>query len=81
MDCGQKRIRSRVDPRSVFDSSLVGYALVCATATQVLSIPARWRVGKPNQLHPVVLPQVSHFMQVPLRTSVKLPHSPQASPS
>ena len=30
---------------------------------------------------PVVLPQVSHFMQVPLRTSVKLPHSPQASPS
>jgi hypothetical protein len=31
--------------------------------------------------HPVVEPQVSHFMQVPLRTSVKLPHSPQASPS
>src|SRR6476646_2170866 len=31
--------------------------------------------------HPVVDPQVSHFMQVPLRTSVKLPHSPQASPS
>ena len=31
--------------------------------------------------HPVVLPHVSHFMQVPLRTSVKLPHSPQLSPS
>jgi hypothetical protein len=31
--------------------------------------------------HPVVDPQVSHFMQVPLRTRVKLPHSPQASPS
>ena len=31
--------------------------------------------------HPVVLPHVSHFMQVPFRTSVKLPHSPQASPS
>jgi hypothetical protein len=31
--------------------------------------------------HPVVLPQVSHFMQVPLRSSVKFPHSPQASPS
>ena len=31
--------------------------------------------------HPVVDPHVSHFMQVPLRTSVKLPHSPQASPS
>jgi hypothetical protein len=29
----------------------------------------------------VVDPHVSHFMQVPLRTMVKLPHSPQASPS
>jgi len=28
-----------------------------------------------RQLHPLVLPQVSHFMQVPFRTSVKLPHS------
>jgi hypothetical protein len=34
-----------------------------------------------RQLHPVVLPQVSHLRQVPLRSSVKLPHSPQASPS
>ena len=25
------------------------------------------------QLHPLVLPQVLHFMQVPLRTRVKLP--------
>ena len=31
--------------------------------------------------HPVVLPHVSHFMQVPLRTRVKLPHSPHISPS
>lgn len=31
--------------------------------------------------HPVVLPHVSHFMQVPFRTSVKLKHSGQASPS
>jgi hypothetical protein len=31
--------------------------------------------------HPVVDPHVSHFMQVPLRTKVKFPHSPQASPS
>ena len=31
--------------------------------------------------HPVVEPQVSHFMQVPLRTSVKFWHSAQASPS
>ena len=33
------------------------------------------------QLHPLVLPQVSHFMQVPLRTKVKFPQEPQASPS
>ena len=33
------------------------------------------------QEHPLVEPQVVHFMHVPLRTKVKLPHSPQASPS
>ena len=31
--------------------------------------------------HPVVLPHVSHFMQVPFLTSVKLAHSPHISPS
>ena len=31
--------------------------------------------------HPVVEPQVSHFRQVPLRTSVKFAHSGQASPT
>lgn len=41
--------------------------------------PVRWPVCAHE--HPVVPPQVSHFMQVPLRTSVKLPHSGQASPS
>ncbi len=30
---------------------------------------------------PLVAPQVVHFMQVPLRTSVKLPQSLQESPS
>ena len=34
-----------------------------------------------DQLQPLVEPQVLHFMQVPLRTSVKLPQPPQASPS
>lgn len=34
-----------------------------------------------DQLQPLVLPQVSHLRQVPLRTRVKLPHSPQLSPS
>jgi putative transposase len=33
------------------------------------------------QLHPVVLPHVSHFMHVPFRTSEKCPHSPHISPS
>jgi hypothetical protein len=32
------------------------------------------------QLQPLVLPQVSHFSQVPLRTIVKLPHSVQELP-
>lgn len=31
--------------------------------------------------HPLVDPHVLHFMHVPLRTSVKFRHSPQASPS
>ena len=34
-----------------------------------------------DQLQPLVEPQVSHFRQVPLRTSVKFWHSRQASPS
>ena len=29
----------------------------------------------------LLAPQVSHLMQVPLRTRVKLPHSPHESPS
>lgn len=33
------------------------------------------------QLHPVVLPHVSHFKHVPLRTSVKFKHSVHISPS
>ena len=31
--------------------------------------------------HPLVAPQVLHFMHVPLRTRVKFPHSPHGSPS
>ena len=33
------------------------------------------------QLHPVVLPQVSHLRHVPFRTMVKFPHSGHASPT
>ena len=35
----------------------------------------------PIHEHPVVPPHVLHFKHVPFRTSVKFPHSPQASPS
>ena len=34
----------------------------------------------PDQLHPLVAPQVSHFSQVPLRTIVKFWHSEQLLP-
>jgi len=34
----------------------------------------------PDQLQPLVEPQVSHFRQVPLRTMVKFEHSEQMSP-
>ncbi len=51
-------------------------------------IPGRFTYKKTHQRfpfgnheHPLVDPQVSHFRQVPLRTRVKLPHSPQLSPS
>ncbi len=37
--------------------------------------------AKTAQEQPVVEPQVSHFRQVPLRTSVKLAHSGQLSPT
>ena len=36
---------------------------------------------KRGQLHPDVVPQASHFKQVPLRTMVNCPHSRQGSPS
>ena len=39
------------------------------------------QANMPGQLHPLVEPQVSHLRHVPLRTSVKFPHSPQESPS
>ena len=40
-----------------------------------------WGVVVCSYEHPVVLPHVSHFMQVPFRTSVKFAHSPHISPS
>ncbi len=37
--------------------------------------------GGAAQLQPEVAPQVSHFMQAPLRTRVSWPHSLHGSPS
>ena len=39
------------------------------------------RYSQLAQLHPVVLPHVSHFKHVPFRTRVKLAHSGQLSPT
>ena len=48
--------------------------------TEVRGQSAGYTAGR-DQLQPVVLPQVLHFRQVPLRTRVKFWHSGQASPS
>jgi hypothetical protein len=45
------------------------------------SLLSRLVVSGFDHEHPVVDPHVSHFMQVPLRTKVKLPHSEHISPS
>ena len=37
-------------------------------------------LSRHHQLHPVVVPQVSHFKHVPFRTMVKLLHSVHWSP-
>ena len=52
-----------------------------ATIAAGAEIPATYATSNADHEHPLVDPQVSHFRQVPLRTSVKLPHSPQESPS
>ncbi len=59
-------------------------ALIEAHFGQILTkLPERLhqQLTRNNHEHPVVEPQVLHFRQVPLRTSVKLPHSPQLSPT
>jgi hypothetical protein len=64
-------------------------ALCLSVDGQVVSLKTRFALFGPAVMmmfeldheHPVVDPHVSHFMQVPLRTSVKLPHSEHISPS
>ena len=53
----------------------------CGRPTAARKIHIGFSDERKRQLHPVVLPHVSHFMQVPLRTSVKFMHSGHASPS
>lgn len=50
--------------------------MICASTQRAFALRCGW-----TQLHPVVEPHVSHFKHVPLRTSVKLPHSPHESPT
>jgi len=65
------------------DSSRFSFGAACPRAIPAASMMSivgsrpRWI----DQLHPLVEPQVLHFRQVPLRTSVKLPQSWHGSPS
>jgi hypothetical protein len=54
----------------------------CKTARSVdrAAIVGRGLGFSRPQLHPLVLPHVSHFKHVPLRTMVKLEHSGHMSP-
>ena len=66
------------DLYKLYKSELPGAVSPCCVLALGTQQQINWYLC---QLHPVVLPHVSHFMQVPLRTNVKFPHSPQASPS
>ena len=56
-----------------------GAAVSRASICWASAILRRLRVTR--QLQPLVAPQLMHFKHVPLRTSVKLAHSGQLSPS
>ena len=66
---------SRVPFRKCIFASLT----VCISSRNSLRLEIKL-IHKIFYEHPLVDPQVSHFKQVPLRTMVKLEHSPQASP-
>jgi hypothetical protein len=53
------------------------YAALFGSPRSIISLPG----SDGAQEQPLVEPQVLHFMQVPLRTKVKLPQDPQESPS
>lgn len=65
-------------PGASIDRSLRGRAVFEGGP---IKVPAAKHPARRDYEHPVVLPQVSHFRQVPLRTSVKFAHSGQASPT
>ena len=55
--------------------------LTHSTRTHSTQLTLTQQTQTPTHEHPVVLPQVSHFKQVPLRTRVKFAHSGQLSPT
>jgi len=71
----------RLRPDSVVSLSVSARVPFRGSCTETAPLPAAASGPRQCQLHPEVDPQVLHFMQVPLRTRVKLPHSPQGSPS
>ena len=68
---------------NMLNHAMLGHAL--PFPIRVLSNKKAWLAfageAIASQLHPVVFPHVLHFRHVPLRTSVKFPHSSHASPS
>ena len=74
-----QRVREALDAPDLNPDSPAVLIKALQRAGLMITSTRSWDIKKLK--HPVVEPQVSHFMQVPLRTRVKLPHSPQASPS
>ena len=68
---------SPVREKEIFYSLLATRNTLLATRYSLLAT----RYSLFAQLHPVVLPHVSHFRHVPFRTRVKFAHSGQLSPT
>lgn len=75
--CVPFRRTTGLDPsRRLFTLLLASLGMDRADAGRDLDV-----VFRHDYEHPLVPPHVSHLRHVPLRTRVKLPHSPQLSPS
>jgi hypothetical protein len=69
---------AKLVPEKYKGQLLPPFAFLPKATARIYEHPAVWPTVYEQ---PVVEPHVSHFMHVPLRTSVKLPHSPHISPS